>query len=125
MSPSPLGPRLVQLNLVRVRQSRDPNASKASSVLSELNQFFVAHFRVNRKTSYKYQDRHTLMCHTLKLWSDFVMQETAQKYHRRSRRINIGQPVKLIPSLPRGEFFFEEIETTSNVSREGFYFLTK
>jgi PilZ domain len=52
------------------------------------------------------------------------MQETAQKYHRRSRRINIGQPVRLIPSLSRGEFF-EEIGTTSNVSREGFYFLTE
>jgi PilZ domain len=52
------------------------------------------------------------------------MQETAQQYHRRSRRINIGQPVRLIPSLPRGEFF-EEIGTTSNVSREGLYFLTK
>jgi hypothetical protein len=52
------------------------------------------------------------------------MQETTQQYHRRSRRINIGQPVRLIPSLPRGEFF-EEIGTTSNVSREGFYFLTK
>jgi hypothetical protein len=52
------------------------------------------------------------------------MQETAGKYHRRSRRISIGQLVKLIPSLPRGEFF-DEIGTTSNVSRGGFYFLTK
>jgi hypothetical protein len=52
------------------------------------------------------------------------MQETAQQYHRRSRRINLGQPVRLVPSLPRGEFF-EEMGTTSNVSREGFYFLTK
>ena len=34
------------------------------------------------------------------------------------------QPVRLIPSLPRGEFF-EEITHTSNVSREGFYFLTE
>jgi hypothetical protein len=49
------------------------------------------------------------------------MQETAQQYHRRSRRIN--QPVRLIPSLARGEFL-EEIGTTSNVSREGFYFPT-
>lgn len=52
------------------------------------------------------------------------MQETARKYHRRSRRINIDQPVRLIPSTPRGELF-EEIGTTSNVSQEGFYFLTK
>jgi PilZ domain len=52
------------------------------------------------------------------------MQEIAQHYHRRSRRIKLGQPVKLLPSLPRGEFF-EEISTTSNISREGFYFLTR
>ena len=52
------------------------------------------------------------------------MQEIARHYHRRSRRISLGQPVRLLPSLPRGEFF-EEIGTTSNVSREGFYFLTK
>ncbi len=52
------------------------------------------------------------------------MQKTAQQFHRRSRRINIGQPVRLIPCLPRGESF-EEIGTTSNVSREGFYFLTR
>ncbi len=52
------------------------------------------------------------------------MQETARKYHRRSRRINIGEPVRLIPSTPHGERF-EEIGTTSNVSREGFYLLTK
>jgi hypothetical protein len=52
------------------------------------------------------------------------MQEAAQQYHRRSRRITLGQPVRLIPSLLRGEFF-EEIGTTSNISREGFYFLTK
>jgi len=32
--------------------------------------------------------------------------------------------VRLIPSIPRGELF-EEVGTTSNVSREGFYFLTK
>jgi hypothetical protein len=70
------------------------------------------------------QDRCTLRCIQLKLWSDFLMQEIAQHYHRRSRRINLGQPVRLIPSLPRGEFF-EEIGTTSNISREGFYFLTK
>jgi hypothetical protein len=34
------------------------------------------------------------------------------------------QPVRLTPSLPRGEFL-EEITNTSNVSREGFYFLTE
>jgi hypothetical protein len=52
------------------------------------------------------------------------MQETARQYHRRSRRISIGQPVRLIPSVPRGEFL-EEVGTTKNVSLEGFYFLTK
>jgi hypothetical protein len=52
------------------------------------------------------------------------MQEIAQHYHRRSRRIKLGQPVRLLPSLPRGEFF-EEIGTTRNVSCEGFYFLTR
>ncbi len=52
------------------------------------------------------------------------MQEIARNYHRRSRRINIGQPVRLIPSLPRGNFL-EEIGIASNASREGFYFVTK
>ena len=52
------------------------------------------------------------------------MQSLAQRCHRRSRRINLRQPVRPIPSLPRGEFF-EEIGTTTNASREGFYFLTK
>jgi hypothetical protein len=36
----------------------------------------------------------------------------------------MGEPVKLHPSSPRGESL-EEIATTRNVSREGFYFLTK
>jgi hypothetical protein len=52
------------------------------------------------------------------------MQETARQYHRRSRRISINQLVRLVPFIPRGELF-EEIGTTSNVSREGLYFLTK
>ena len=52
------------------------------------------------------------------------MQETARKFHRRSRRIRIAQPVRVIPCIPRGELF-EEIATTANVSREGFYFLTE
>ena len=54
---------------------------------------------------------------------DCEAQETTRRYHRRSRRVSIAQPVKLIPSLTRGEFF-EEIAITTNVSREGFYFLT-
>ena len=52
------------------------------------------------------------------------MQETARKFHRRSRRIRIAQPVRVIPCIPRGELF-EEIATTANVSREGFYFPTE
>lgn len=59
-----------------------------------------------------------------RLWSDFYMQETARKYYRQSRRITIAQPVKLIPSVVRGELF-TEIATTSSVSGEGFYFLTE
>jgi len=51
------------------------------------------------------------------------MQSTVRPYHRRSRRISLSQPVRLVPSLPHGERF-EEITNTSNVSREGFYFLT-
>jgi PilZ domain len=52
------------------------------------------------------------------------MRDIGRQYHRRSRRVTIGQPVKLRPSGPRGESF-EEICTTKNVSREGFYFFTK
>ena len=51
------------------------------------------------------------------------MRDVDRQYHRRSRRVTIGQPVKLRPSAPRGESF-EEIAATKNVSREGFYFLT-
>jgi len=52
------------------------------------------------------------------------MQDTRHVYHRRSRRVTISEPVKVCPCGPRSEFF-EEIGTTRNVSREGFYFLTK
>jgi len=51
------------------------------------------------------------------------MKSTVRPYHRRSRRISLNQPVRLVPSLPHGERF-EEITNTCNVSREGFYFLT-
>jgi hypothetical protein len=43
---------------------------------------------------------------------------------RRSRRLKIGQPLKVRPTDPRGEAF-EDISTTKNVSKEGFYFLTQ
>jgi len=52
------------------------------------------------------------------------MQQFVTKYHRRSRRITLSLPVRLIPTVPRGEFF-EEITKTINVSREGFYFVTR
>ena len=51
------------------------------------------------------------------------MQDILRPHHRKSRRVSASLPVRLIPSLPRGELF-GEIATTSNVSREGFYFLT-
>lgn len=52
------------------------------------------------------------------------MQETAQRYHRKSRRIKMGQPVRLRPCDAAGGAF-EEVGSTKNVSREGFYFVTK
>ena len=52
------------------------------------------------------------------------MQEIRQQERRRSRRIRIGQPVRVAPSDPR-ETPFEETATTKNVSREGIYFLSK
>ena len=52
------------------------------------------------------------------------MQQLVTKYRRRSRRITLSLPVRLSPTVPRGEFF-EEITKTINVSREGFYFVTR
>lgn len=51
------------------------------------------------------------------------MQVIRPQDRRRSRRLKIGQPVKVRPSDPRGDSF-EDISNTKNVSREGFYFLT-
>lgn len=51
------------------------------------------------------------------------MQKIGQQYRRRSRRIKMGQPMKLASSDPRGEAF-EDFETTKNVSPEGLYFTT-
>jgi len=42
---------------------------------------------------------------------------------RRSRRLKIGQALKVCPSDPRAEAF-EDSATTSNVSRNGVYFQT-
>jgi hypothetical protein len=43
---------------------------------------------------------------------------------RRSRRIKIGQPVKVRPSDP-SDAQFEDINVTTNVSRDGIYFVSR
>jgi PilZ domain len=43
---------------------------------------------------------------------------------RRSRRIRIGQPLRIRPSDPK-DTYFEDTNTTKNVSREGIYFVTR
>ena len=60
----------------------------------------------------------------LNLCFDFSMRAVVRDYIRQSRRVKMSQPVRLISSVPCGESF-EEIEMTSNVSREGFYFHTR
>jgi hypothetical protein len=52
------------------------------------------------------------------------MQEVREQERRRSRRIRIGQPLKVRPSDPHDPHF-EETATTKNVSRDGIYFLSK
>jgi hypothetical protein len=43
---------------------------------------------------------------------------------RRTRRIRIGQPVRIRPSDPKDKYF-EDSNTTKNVSRDGIYFVTR
>jgi hypothetical protein len=43
---------------------------------------------------------------------------------RRSRRIRIGQPLRIRPSDPR-DAYFEDTNTTKNVSRDGIYFVSR
>ena len=43
---------------------------------------------------------------------------------RRSRRIRIGQPLKICPSDPK-DAYFEDTNTTKNVSRDGIYFYSQ
>ena len=43
---------------------------------------------------------------------------------RRSRRIRIGQPVKIRPSDPK-DAHFDDKTTTKNVSRDGIYFVSQ
>ena len=52
------------------------------------------------------------------------MEQIRQQERRRSRRIRIGQPLKVSPSDPH-DAHFEETATTKNVSRDGIYFLSK
>ncbi len=59
-----------------------------------------------------------------KLCSDGHMQDSHQPNRRRNRRIKIGQSFLLRPTDPHIESF-EEMGTTKNVSREGFYFLSQ
>ncbi len=43
---------------------------------------------------------------------------------RRSRRIKIGQPLKIRPSNPKDPQF-DDTNVTTNVSREGIYFVSR
>ena len=52
------------------------------------------------------------------------MLDIKRNERRRSRRIRIGQPLKVRPSDPH-DAHFEETATTKNVSRDGIYFHTK
>src|SRR5579863_4179517 len=52
------------------------------------------------------------------------MQGLRPQDRRRSRRLKIGQPLKLRPTDPQVAVF-EDFSTTKNVSREGIYFLTQ
>jgi len=52
------------------------------------------------------------------------MLDIKRNERRRSRRIRIGQPLKVSPSDPH-DAHFEETATTKNVSRDGIYFLSK
>jgi PilZ domain len=51
------------------------------------------------------------------------MQPQNTKERRKSRRIRIGQPVKIRPSDPKDKYF-EDKTATKNVSRDGIYFVS-
>jgi hypothetical protein len=51
------------------------------------------------------------------------MHEVRQSERRRTRRVRMGQSVRLRPSDPK-DVPFEEVSTTKNVSRDGVYFVT-
>ena len=43
---------------------------------------------------------------------------------RRNRRIRIGQPLRIRPTDPKDRYF-EDSNTTKNVSKDGIYFVTR
>jgi len=47
-----------------------------------------------------------------------------QNERRRSRRIKIGQPLKIHPSDPK-DAHFEDLNVTTNVSKDGIYFVSR
>jgi len=47
-----------------------------------------------------------------------------QNERRRSRRIKIGQPLKIRPSDPK-DAHFEDLNVTTNVSKDGIYFVSR
>lgn len=52
------------------------------------------------------------------------MQFLTSQERRKSRRIRIGQPLRIRPSDPK-DTYFEDSNTTKNVSRDGIYFVTR
>lgn len=52
------------------------------------------------------------------------MQFPSSQERRKSRRIRIGQPLRIRPSDPK-DAYFEDSNTTKNVSRDGIYFVTR
>jgi hypothetical protein len=52
------------------------------------------------------------------------MRQSKVQERRKSRRIRIGQPMKIRPSDPK-DTYFEDKNTTKNVSRDGIYFETR
>jgi hypothetical protein len=52
------------------------------------------------------------------------MQEVRQSERRRTRRVRMGQSLRVRPSDPK-DVPIDEIGTTKNVSRDGVYFVTQ
>ena len=57
-------------------------------------------------------------------WLACYMQDIRPQDRRRSRRLKIGQPLKVRPSDPKDPHF-DDAGTTRNVSREGIYFVSE